>query len=79
MGIKSHEAITGAQQKLFNELAKSGKANTLQEHTRIAVQALVDAGASREAAREVTAYALKDLKLSGVTKPTCIPWNGNPK
>ena len=40
LGIKHHK-ITSFQQKLFKELEKSGRPNTMKEHTRIAVESLV--------------------------------------
>jgi hypothetical protein len=36
--------MSAAQHRLFNELAESGRANTLQEHSRIAVEALKAGG-----------------------------------
>ena len=70
-----HQAMTNKQRELFNELAKSGDANTLKEHTRIAVKALEAGGATRAEARELVAESLRNLRDQGVREPTNIPWN----
>jgi hypothetical protein len=73
-GIK-HSTITGSQQKLFNELAKSGRPNTIYEHSRIAVEALVEAGMPENAARSIVAESLSNLRVMNVRNPVNIPWN----
>jgi hypothetical protein len=74
MGWK-HEVMTAKQWKLFNELAKSGKANTLIEQSRIAMEALEAAGATKAQAKYLVNQSLKNLAGQGVTAPTRIPWN----
>jgi len=71
----SHQAMTSAQHRLFNELAASGRANTLAEHTEIAIKALMAGNATEEEARELVELSLKNLFDQGVTAPTRIPWN----
>ena len=70
-----HTRVTTAQQRLFSELAKSGRPNTIYEHTRIAVEALVNAGAPLDVARGVVAESLSSLRNMGVRAPLNIPWN----
>ncbi|ARN84929.1 hypothetical protein [Candidatus Nucleicultrix amoebiphila] len=69
-----HKVVTIAQQKLFRELGKSGKPNTMKEHTRIAVEVLIKGGATKEKARSLVATSLNDLRNKGVRVPTDIPW-----
>jgi hypothetical protein len=71
----NHQDMTSTQRRLFDELAASGKPNTLQEHTRIAVEALQSGGATRAEARSLAAQSLWDLRSQGVRAPTRIPWN----
>ena len=66
--------MTAYQRRAFKELNVSGRANTLTEHTRIAVEALQAGGASREMARSLAAQSLNALRQSGVRVPTNIPW-----
>jgi hypothetical protein len=75
IGVK-HERVTVAQMRLFKELRKSGRPNTIKEHTRIAVESLIEGGATREQARNLVAKSLKDLKNKGIRMPTTIPWGG---
>lgn len=70
-----HQAMTNKQRELFDELAASGRPNTLTEHTRIAVEALVAGGAKREEARSLVAESLLNIREQGVRAPTHIPWN----
>ena len=46
-----HQLMTNEQRRLFKELAQSGRPNTLFEHTRIAVEALIAGKATRDEAR----------------------------
>ncbi len=69
-----HSKITGTQQKLYRELAESGRPNTMQEHTRIAVESLTTHGVSSETARSLVAQSLESLRQAGVRTPTTIPW-----
>jgi hypothetical protein len=71
----NHSDMTATQRRLFNELSESGSANTLQEHTRIAVEALKAGGATEAQARQLVAESLRNLRNQGVTQPTRIPWN----
>lgn len=73
----SHKSMTAMQRKLFNELSKSGRKNTLDEHTRIAKLALIAGGATDKDANMFIDLALKNLKLQGVYEPTNIPWDKN--
>ena len=73
LGIE-HKRVTTAQQKMFIELGKSSRPNTMVEHSRIAVEALIEGGASREQARGIVAQSLKTLKEQQVKTPTTIPW-----
>jgi hypothetical protein len=65
--------MTSAQQKLFYELAASGRPNTLAEHTRIAVEALKAGGATEAEARETVDQAFEDLRDQGILSPARIP------
>ncbi|ARD86944.1 hypothetical protein A3306_01830 [Rickettsia bellii] len=69
-----HEDMTTAQRRLFGELYKSGRPNTLQEHTRIAVEALKAGGATEQQAKDIVAKALQQLRKDKVLAPTNIPW-----
>jgi len=69
-----HIVVTSEQRRLFTELAKSGRKNTIMEHSRIAVEALVKGNCPREIARKLVAESLKKLKNSGVREPVNIPW-----
>jgi RHS repeat-associated protein len=71
----SHQDMTATQRQLFDELAASGRPNTLKEHTRIAVEALKSAGAPEAEARKLVAESLRDLRAQGVRAPTRVPWN----
>ncbi|MBD7970448.1 hypothetical protein [Paenibacillus gallinarum] len=48
--------------------------NSIQEHTRIAVEALIAGGATRQEARDLVAESLKNLRHQGVKVPSNIPW-----
>ena len=75
LGI-DHAKVISSQRKLFNELVDSCSPNTMKEHSRIAVEALIEGGCkSRAIARKIVADSLKNLKNSGVRVPTTIPWN----
>ena len=66
--------MTAKQRQLFKELSESGKANTLEEHTRIAKEALKAGGATAEQATKLINQSLQNLAKQGVTQPTRIPW-----
>ena len=69
-----HAAMTRYQRQAFKELSNSGRSNTIQEHTRIAVEALMEGGANKKTARSLVAESLNTLRKSGVRTPTNIPW-----
>ncbi len=72
-------SVTSAQRAHFDQLADDVaagiKTNSLQEHTRIAVQSLMDGGVPQAQARSWTAEALWQLRSWGITGPSRIPWN----
>jgi len=70
----SHRDITAAQRSLFKELYQSGRPNTLKEHNRIAVEALIAGGATVDEARTLVAESVLNLRRQGVRTPTRIPW-----
>ena len=70
----NHQAMTNKQRELFRELASSGRANTIFEHNRIAVEALQAGGASLAQARSLVAESLLNLRRQGALSPTNIPW-----
>jgi RHS repeat-associated protein len=69
-----HDDITTAQRVLFTEFLQSGKPNTLAEHSRIALEALVKANVPRKIAQDLVQQSEDDLIAQGVTAPTRIPW-----
>jgi RHS repeat-associated protein len=69
-----HERIFVAQRRLFKEMVALDLPNTMAEHTRIAVEALIYGGASRARARDLAARSLDDLLSRGIKNPTNIPW-----
>ena len=69
-----HEDMTAMQQKLFRELAASGRPNLLAEHTRIAIEALKAGGATSAEAKRLVEWSLKNLEQQGVAAPTRVPW-----
>jgi hypothetical protein len=71
----NHADMTNKQRQLFKELEQSGKPNTIQEHTRIAVEALKAGGASDDLARNLVAESLRNLKTQGARIPSNIPWS----
>ncbi len=70
----NHQKMTSKQRELFRELYKSGRANTLKEHTRIAREALKAGGASDSMIDDLINASLSNLKRQGVSQPTRIPW-----
>ena len=70
----NHQAMTNKQRELFGDLARSGRTNSLAEHTRIAEEALVAGGATRGEAQALVQESLQDLARQGVIAPTRIPW-----
>ncbi len=70
----NHQNMTSKQRELFKELHESGRANTLDEHTRIAKEVLKAGGASDSMIDDLINASLENLKEQGVTAPTRIPW-----
>jgi hypothetical protein len=70
----NHQDMTNKQRELFAELAKSGRPNTLVEHSSIAKEALIAGGATPAEAEALVRESLANLAKQGVTFPTGIPW-----
>ncbi len=70
----SHSDMTTKQRQLFKELFESGRANTLEEHTRIAIEALQAGGATLDEATQLVNRSITNLIEQGVNSPTRIPW-----
>lgn len=56
-------------------MAKSGCSNTLDEHQKIAVDALKAGGTTTKETRDLVAQSLWNLRSQGVTSSSNIPWN----
>ena len=69
-----HNIMTSKQRELFKELYESGRLNTLEEHTRIAREALKTGGASDAMIDDLINASLKNLSEQGVTALRRIPW-----
>ena len=69
-----HNIMTSKQRELFKELYESGRPNTLEEHTRIAREALKAGGASDSMIDDLINASLRNLREQGVTALTRIPW-----
>lgn len=72
-----HIEMTRTQRRLFDELAESGRPNTLAEHSRIAREALIAGGADTDLANSLVNQSILNLKNQKVNTPTNIPWNKN--
>ena len=70
----SHSDMTTKQRQVFKELFESDRANTLEEHTRIAIKALQAGGATLDEAIVLVNQSIKNLMGQGVDSPTRIPW-----
>lgn len=70
----NHSKMTTKQRELFKELWQSGRANTMEEHSRIAVEALKAGGAPEAEARSLVGESLLNLRGQNATTPTNIPW-----
>ena len=68
-----HARISAIQRQLFAEFARSGRPNTLAEHTRINYLALVKAGFPIQLANSLIMYSHNSL-LQRMVVPTRIPW-----
>jgi RHS repeat-associated protein len=73
----NHQKMTNKQRELFKELKESGRPNTLQEHSRIAIESLKAGGATDMEARILVNQSEQNLKKQGVTAPSNIPWYKN--
>jgi RHS repeat-associated protein len=73
----THAVITGKQKSLYMAFAKSGKELGWAAVKEIEVKALVQAGMEEEQAKATVLEAIRALRLSGVSKPTHIPWGGH--
>ena len=69
-----HADVTSAQQRLFRALDAGGAPNTLTQHSRVAYQALVNAGVPPDAAKQLVVQSQTQLIRSGVVEPAHIPW-----
>jgi hypothetical protein len=72
-GIK-HTDITGAQQVLYREFAKTGKELSWKVLERIETEALIRAGLDPRIAQATVKKAIFALKRKGVPVPSRIPW-----
>ena len=70
----NHQKMTSKQRELFKELYESGRPNTLEEHTRIAKEALKAGGANDSMIDDLIQASLSNLEKQGVNQPTRIPW-----
>ncbi len=68
-----HSTVTGGQQTLYREFAKTGEQLTWDSMERIETEALVRAGMNPRMARATVKRAIDDLKKAGVSGPTRIP------
>ncbi len=66
--------MTSTQQRLFRELATSGRPNTLNEHATIALKVLMAGGFREDEAGVIVAKALEQLLAWGITEPNHLPW-----
>jgi hypothetical protein len=73
LGI-DHDAISGAQNKLYNALAKTGQPPTWDAIQQIETKALVSGGANPGLAQSLVQQAIQALQKAGVS-PKRIPWN----
>ncbi|WP_183574641.1 hypothetical protein HDF18_01245 [Mucilaginibacter sp. X5P1] len=71
-----HGLITGAQMKAYKAFAATGKTLTWETVSTIETNALIKGGMEQSAARATVTEAITNLKQSGVTAPTKIPWGG---
>jgi hypothetical protein len=70
----NHNAMSARQHTLSVELIKSGRPNTMKEQNRIAVEALIAGGASRDEARSLVAASLAHIRSRGVKGPVHYSW-----
>ncbi len=70
------DSLTTTQQRLFRELAQSGRPNTLAEHARIAREVLIEHGVDPKEAGSVVRKALNQLRSWEIAAPNHLPWGG---
>jgi hypothetical protein len=73
----NHGLVSGAQQTLYREFARSGEQLTWQAMQAIEIKALIRGGMPPAMAEATVIKAIDALKSSGVPGPTRIPWGGN--
>ena len=71
----NHQAMKNYQRKAYKEMRDGKRPNTIQEHNRIAIEALEASGASRVEAVQLTTESLGNLYQQNAKTPTDIPWN----
>jgi hypothetical protein len=74
-GILHHD-ITGAQQTLYREFAKTGQPVTWDVVRSVETEALIRAGMSSGSASATVDKAISALQASGVSGPVHVPWGG---
>lgn len=70
-----HSTITGQQNSLYSQFAKTGEILTMDVMENIEQQALINSGIPAEYANNAVEKAVTDLLANGVTQPTKISWN----
>lgn len=76
-GARVHAKITGQQNSLYSEFAKTGERLTLEKMAEIEIKAMTINGIPKDIATGWVIKALEDLKKQGVKYITNIPWNGS--
>jgi len=71
----THSTVTGAQQTLYREFAKTGKQLTWEVVETIETESLVRGGLDPDTARATVKQAIDALKKAGVPGPTRVPWS----
>jgi hypothetical protein len=70
-----HYAVTGAQRTGYRALFNSGEPLTWETVKKVEVNALMKGGMEPSMAKSTVKSAIDQLKQSGVTGPTRIPWS----
>ncbi|WP_034160758.1 hypothetical protein, partial [Sphingomonas sp. ERG5] len=76
LGVQ-HKDITKYQSQLYRAFAKDNNTITWGDVRRIEAQSLISAGMKPSTARATVRAAIQQLKASGVSGPTRIPYGGN--
>jgi hypothetical protein len=71
----THSTVTGAQQTLYRQFAKTAKQLTWEVVETIETEALVRGGLDPDAARATVKQAIEALQKGGVPGPTRVPWS----